>query len=149
MAYLAPVVLDGEIEVVVRGLAPGEVELALAEAGDCVPVSLALVREFAEDVDHGPCSFGRRRPEVERELAAQQVEVEIDEPPLALAGEVARDAVGAGRLRGHVLDDGSILLGLALSAFGLPLLEGLGVAVVLATRQKVGLSSRFSGCDPR
>jgi hypothetical protein len=137
LAYLLPVVLDRVTEVVVRGLAPGEVEQALAETGECVPVALALVGELTEDLDHGPGSFGRRRPEVERELAAQQVEVEIDEPLLALAGEVARDAVRAGKLRSHVLDDGSIWVGLALPAFGLPLLEGLGVAVVIATRHKV------------
>ena len=124
---------------VVRGLAPGEVEQALAEACDRVPVALTLVCELAEDVGHGPGSFGRRRPEIEGELAAQQVEVEIDEPLLALAGEVTRDAVLAGKLRGHVLDDGALLLGLALlvSAFGLSLLEGLGVALGLAMRHKV------------
>jgi hypothetical protein len=137
LAYLLPVVLDREVEVVVRGLAPGEAEQALAEAGECVPVALALVSELTEDLGHGPGSFGRRHPEVESKLAAQEVEVEIDEPLLALAGEVARDAVRAGKLRSHVLDDVSILVGLALPVFGLPLLEGLGVAVVLATRHKV------------
>lgn len=139
MAHLLPVVLDREVEVVVGGLGPGEVEQAFAEACDRVPVALTLVCELAEDVDHGPGSFGRRRPEIEGELAAQQVEVEIDEPLLALAGEVSRDAVRAGKLRGHVLDDGSLLLDLALlvSAFGLSLLEGLGVALVLAMRHKV------------
>jgi hypothetical protein len=139
LAYLLPVVLDRAVQVVVRGLAPGEVEQAISEACDRVPVSLALVREFAEDVDHGPGSFGRRCPEVEGELAAQQVEVEIDKPLRALTGEVTRDAVRAGKLRGHVLDDGSLLLDLALSvsAFGLSLLEGLGVALGLAMRHKV------------
>src|SRR3977135_3582106 len=122
---------------VVRGIAPGEVEQALTKLGDRVPVPLALVRELAEDIDHGPGAFGRRRPEVEGELAAQQIEVEVDEPLFALAGEVTRDAVGAGKLRGHVLDDGSVLFGRgAVSTFGLSLLEGLG-ALVLAMRHKV------------
>jgi hypothetical protein len=38
LAYLLPVVLDREVEVVVRGLAPGEVEQALTNLGECVPV---------------------------------------------------------------------------------------------------------------
>lgn len=118
------------------GRAPGEVEQAFAEVGECIPVPLTLVCEFAQDIDHGPGSFGRRRPEVEGELAAQEVEVEVDEPLLALAGEVTRDTVGAGKLGGHVLDEGVILLGLALPAFGLSLLEGLGVGLVLAMRHK-------------
>jgi hypothetical protein len=137
LAHLLPVVLDREVEVVVRGLGPGEVEQALAETGKRVAVSLALIGELAEDLGHGLGSFGWRRPEVEGELAAQQVEVEIDEPLLALAGKVTRDAVGAGKLRGHVLDDGSVLFGRgAVSTFGLSLLEGLG-ALVLAMRHKV------------
>ena len=49
MAYLLPVVLDRVTEVVVRDLGPGDVEQALAEAGKCVPMALALVGELTED----------------------------------------------------------------------------------------------------
>jgi hypothetical protein len=52
LAYLLPVVLDREVEVVVHGLAPGEVEQALVETGECIAVPLAFVCELAEDVDH-------------------------------------------------------------------------------------------------
>ena len=121
---------------VVRGLAPGGIEQALAKVGECVPVPLSLVGKLAEDVEHGLGSFGRRRPEVEGELAAQQIKVEVDEALLALAGEVARDAVRAGVLGGHVLDDGSVLLGLALPVFRLSLLKGLGVGWVFPTSHK-------------
>ena len=41
------------------------------------------------------------------------------------------------KLRGHALDHGSILLGLALSESGLSLLEGLGLALGLAMRNRV------------
>ena len=52
----------------------------------------------------------RGRPEVKSKRAAEEVEIEVGEPVLSLAGDVARDAVRAGKLRGEVVDDDSFLI---------------------------------------
>lgn len=64
-----------------RVLTPGEVEQAIAKPGEGVSVPLALVRRLAQCIDHGASAFGRRRPEVQGERAAEEVEVELGEPP--------------------------------------------------------------------
>src|SRR5262245_37047485 len=85
----------------------------------------ALFRELAEQVDDWLCLWWRRRPEVEGHVAAEQVEVGVVDPFLALLGEVVRDAVRAGVLGSHVLDDLAVT-SLSGSLLGLSLLKRLG-----------------------
>ena len=80
----------------VDGVALGEREEAFAKVGERREVPSALGFKLAQDIDHRPSCFGRVRPEIKGELAAEQVEVDVGDPLGALAGEVAGDAVGAG-----------------------------------------------------
>jgi hypothetical protein len=59
--------------------AHGELEQVFAKLGQGRPVTPALDLELAQGVDHGKSSGGRVRPEGESELAAEEVEVQVDE----------------------------------------------------------------------
>ena len=114
---------------------PGELEQAFAKLGQGRPATSALGLKLTQEVDHGMRSGGRVRPEAEGQLAAQEVEVQVDESLLALAGKVLRDAAGARKSRGHVLDDGAVLV-VAQALFGLALLKGLGGGLGLLAGHK-------------
>ena len=72
----------------------GELEQALAKLGERVTMTLTFALELAPEVDDRVCCVGRLRPGGEGQLAADEIEVEVDESLFALTGEVERDAVG-------------------------------------------------------
>ena len=118
----------------------GELEQPLAKLGERLAVMLTFALELAQQIDDWVCCVGGLGPEVEGQLAADEIEVEVDESLLALAGEVEGDAVGAREAGRHVLDDSAIfvLTFFAQASLGLTLLEGLGVGLV------VGVSHKFA-----
>lgn len=126
------------IEVIVSRMVLVDCEQPLTDLGDGLAVAPAFGRELAQEVDDRAGSFGWVRPEAEGEVTAEQVEVEVDEPLLALPGEILCDTVGARESSCHVLDDGAIFL-VAKVTLGLSLLKGLGGSLVVSVSHKLRL----------
>jgi hypothetical protein len=133
---LLAVVLDGQVQVVVRDI------LCLRERTQlrCEPyehfsVAAAFYLELMQRIDEWASGIRCTGPEGGGEVAADEIEVEIDEPLFALAGEVARNGVRAGKARSHVFDD-SAVLGVSTATFGLSLLKCLCGGLVRAARHK-------------
>lgn len=122
--------------VVHGGVAGGVVE-PLCKAAERSSMAPAFVGEFADEVDDVLSRRRRCCPELEGEVAADEVEVEVVDAKLALLGEVTGHRVRAGELPRRVLDEGAIVV-LGESALVLALLEGLGV-MLLALGHKLRL----------
>lgn len=94
-----------------------ELHQAAMEIGDGVGVAPSLDGKRTQDVDNRLSAVVGARPEVESEIAAGEVEVEIVDAVLALFSEIPGDLGGAAVLRGDVRDHlGELVLVAALAS---------------------------------